>query len=67
MANPTSDRLVHYYDTERHQILCGHRTAEDHSTKHPRGITCADCLALLRERTEAARGAAGAATGVAGP
>ncbi len=62
MAKPTSDRLVHYYDTEGHQVLCGHRTAEDHSTKHPRGVTCGDCLALLRRRTEAAASsAAGAA------
>ena len=59
MAKQTSDRLVHYYDTERHQILCGHRTAEDHSTKHPRGITCVDCLALLRERTQVAAASSG--------
>jgi hypothetical protein len=54
MAKQTGDRLVHYYDTERHQVLCGTRTADGHSTKHPRGITCSDCIVLLRERAEAA-------------
>jgi hypothetical protein len=54
MAKLTDDRLVHYYDTTRHQVLCGAGKAEDHSTKHPRGITCADCIALLRERAEVA-------------
>ncbi len=53
MAKQTNDRLVHYYDTQRHEVLCGTRTAEEHSTKHPRGITCSDCIALLRERAEA--------------
>ena len=53
MAKLTDARLVHYYDTERHQVLCGTRTAEDHSTKHPRGITCSKCIALLRERAGA--------------
>lgn len=50
MAQQTDDRLVHYYDTESHRVLCGTRTAEDHSTKHARGITCSECIALLRER-----------------
>jgi hypothetical protein len=58
MAKQTDDRLVHYYDTQRHQVLCGTRTAEDHSTKHPRGITCRDCIALLRERAGTSSGAA---------
>lgn len=53
MEKQTIDRLVHYYDTERHAVLCGTRTAEDHSTKHPRGVTCRDCLTLLRERSDA--------------
>ncbi len=48
MPKQTDDRLVHYYDTERHQVLCG--STEGHSTKHPRGITCTDCVALLRQR-----------------
>jgi hypothetical protein len=60
MTKQTSDRLVHHYDTERHEILCGTRTADDHSTKHTRGITCGDCAAILRERTEGARSSADA-------
>lgn len=52
MAKLTNDRLVHYYDAERHQVLCGTRTTEDHSTKHARGVTCVDCIARLRERAE---------------
>jgi hypothetical protein len=60
MAKPTSDRLVHHYDTERHEVLCGTRTADDHSTKHTRGITCGDCAAILRERAEGARSSGGA-------
>jgi hypothetical protein len=61
MAKQTDDRLVHYYDTESRRILCGARTAEDHSTKHARGITCSECIALLRERASpAVTGGAGA-------
>lgn len=63
MAKQTNDRLVHYYDTLEHHVLCGMRTAEDHSTKHRRGITCRDCLALLRE--QGAAGASAAATSAA--
>lgn len=54
MAKQTGDRRVHYYDTQQHRVLCGAPTAEDHSTKHPRGITCGDCVALLQERAEVA-------------
>jgi hypothetical protein len=54
MLKPRNDRLVHYYDTELHQVLCNTRSAEDHSTKHPRAITCTDCIAVLRERAAAA-------------
>jgi hypothetical protein len=61
MAKLTNDRLVHYYDTELHQVLCGTRSAEDHSTKHPRAITCSDCIALLRERATAAAAASSGA------
>jgi hypothetical protein len=64
MEKRTNERLVHYYDTERHQVLCGRRTAEDHSTKHPRGITCGACIALLRERADA-RASADASSGAA--
>jgi hypothetical protein len=61
MTKQTSERLVHYYDTDHHRVLCGTHTPEDHSTKHPRGITCRDCIALLREQ-----GAAGASAPAAG-
>ena len=65
MAKQTNDRLVHHYDIERHQVLCGTRTAEDHSTKHRRGITCPDCSELLREQGVAgASAAAGSDAGV---
>jgi hypothetical protein len=57
MAKQTNDRLVHYYDTESHRVLCGARTADDHSTKHARGITCSECIALLHERAAAASSA----------
>ncbi len=60
MEKRTSDRLVHYYDTELHRVLCGARKADDHSTKHARAITCGDCIALLRERA-----GAGASSGAA--
>ena len=64
MEKQTADRLVHYYDTERHQILCGASVGEDHSTKHARGVTCHACVGLLRERVEqgAASGAASASS-----
>jgi hypothetical protein len=50
MAKQTTDRLVHHYDTEHRRILCGASSPDDHSTKHSRGVTCSDCIALLRER-----------------
>jgi hypothetical protein len=56
MTMQTTDRLVHHYDTERRRILCGASGAEDHSTKHRRGVTCSECLALLREEAEHAAG-----------
>lgn len=52
MEKQMSVRLVHYFDTEQHRVLCGARTAEDHSTKHARGISCERCIAILRERAE---------------
>jgi hypothetical protein len=64
MTNQTNDRLVHYYDTDQHRVLCGTRTAEDHSTKHRRGVTCHDCIVLLREQGGA--GATAAASSVVG-
>jgi hypothetical protein len=52
MTKQTTDRLVHHWDTERRRIRCGAAGAEEHSTKHERGVTCSDCMALLRERAE---------------
>lgn len=60
MAKQMNDRLTHYYDTEQHRVLCGAPTAEDHSTKHARGITCEPCSALLRDRADARTRSTGA-------
>ncbi len=66
MEKQMTDRLVHYYDVQRHQVLCGTRTSEDHSTKHARGITCSDCIALLRERAHAGTSIGAVASHVTG-
>ena len=52
MTKQTTERPIHHYDTARHRILCGSPGVEDHSTKHPRRVTCDACLALLREQGE---------------
>lgn len=56
--------LVHYFDPEKHRILCG-LPGFDRSTKHSRGVTCPSCVELLRadhDRSTARRlGAAEAA------
>lgn len=66
MTKQTNDRPIHYYDTQQHRIACGAGLADDHSTKHARGVTCAACISVLREqaREEAAHGAASAGAGV---
>jgi hypothetical protein len=66
MEKQTADRLVHYYDTERHRILCGSPIADDHSTKHARGVTCQSCITLLREKVGAGAAGAAAASGSQG-
>lgn len=66
MTKQTIDRPVHHYDTVRHRILCGSPGAEDHSTKHPRRVTCGECLALLREHGEHPEQSAVAAAGGTG-
>jgi len=56
MAKEATERLVHHYDTERHQTSCGAPVREDHddhSTKHWRGVTCADCIARDERRAGA--------------
>lgn len=66
MTKQTNVRPIHYYDTQRHHIACEAPSADDHSTKHHRGVTCTQCLALLREaggRADAASGIATAGSG----
>lgn len=46
MTAPTDDRVVHSYDVARRRVLCG-CLGETSSTKHPSGVTCRDCRALL--------------------
>ncbi len=58
MEKQAADRLVHHYDTEQHRILCRTAGAEDHSTKHPRGVTCPACIELLRQKADATGAAA---------
>lgn len=59
----TPTKLVHYFDTLHHRILCGVDAFDQRSTKHSRDVTCDACIGLLRER---AMGAAGKqATGAA--
>jgi hypothetical protein len=62
----TTNRPVHYYDTQKHRVACGAPMADEHSTKHARGVTCAACLGVLRETTtdEVRSGAAGATAGL---
>jgi hypothetical protein len=53
-------RLVHYYDTQQHRIVCG--AGIDHrSTKHARSVTCQKCVGLLRAKSEASHEAASGA------
>ena len=49
---------VHFYDTERHRILCGVPGFEARSTKHARGVTCDRCVGMLRARAPAHAAAA---------
>lgn len=44
---------VHFYDTDRHLILCGVRGFADRSTKHARTVTCPTCVELLADRRAA--------------
>ncbi len=63
MEKQMTERLVHYYDTEQHRVLCGAHGTDDHSTKHIRAVTCGECLALLREAAERASASADASSG----
>lgn len=46
----TTDSVVHFYDVQLRETLCGLRGFEHRSTKHARGVTCHACVGLLRER-----------------
>jgi hypothetical protein len=50
----TPASLVHFYDTDRHAILCGLRGFEHRSTKHSRNVTCQTCVGLLGTRPRTA-------------
>ncbi|HEY6006621.1 MAG TPA: hypothetical protein VIV57_27320 [Anaeromyxobacter sp.] len=52
----TQAKLVHFFDTRLHRILCGLRGFEHRSTKHSRDVTCDACIGLLRERPVKAAG-----------
>ncbi len=50
------NRIVHFYDADRREILCGVVDREAHWTSRNR-VTCAECAERLRERRDAARAA----------
>lgn len=39
-------RVIHGYDTERHQVLCG-VPEQTNSTKHAGAVTCTTCREVL--------------------
>ena len=43
--------LIHFFDTQRHVILCEAGGFELHSTKHRRGVTCPACIELLAAKS----------------
>jgi hypothetical protein len=46
--------LIHSYDVERHAIRCG-KPGQTSSTKHPRDVTCPECIRLLAGAPAAAQ------------
>ena len=58
MERPRLERVIHSYDTERRQVLCG-LTEQTNSTKHAAGVTCVACLELLGRAPTLVRGAGG--------
>jgi hypothetical protein len=46
MNRQRSARVIHSYDTERHQVLCG-IPEQTSSTKHAAAVTCTTCRELL--------------------
>jgi hypothetical protein len=55
-------RIIHSYDTQRHQVLCG-LPEQTNSTKHAAGVTCETCRELL-DRAPDARSAGPAEHGI---
>ncbi len=50
-------RLIHWYDTERHRVVCG-APGQSNSTKHRRGVTCTACLTQLADSRKDVTGVA---------
>jgi hypothetical protein len=46
METQKGERVIHSYDTERHQVRCG-LPEQTNSTKHAAAVTCATCRDLL--------------------
>jgi hypothetical protein len=46
MESPNSERVIHSYDPERRQVLCG-ALEQTNSTKHAASVTCVTCRELL--------------------
>ena len=46
MERPKGERVIHSYDTEWRQVLCG-LPGQTNSTKHAAGVTCVACRELL--------------------
>ncbi len=46
MERQNGERVIHSYDTERHQVLCG-IPEQTNSTKHAAAVTCVTCRELL--------------------
>jgi hypothetical protein len=46
MKTQRSERVIHSYDTKRHQVLCG-VPEQTSSTKHAAAVTCTTCRELL--------------------
>lgn len=60
MKNQASGRVIHSYDTERHQVLCG-IPEQTSSTKHAEAVTCTTCRELLGRAPAGAQPVAAAA------
>lgn len=54
MEMKTPVRVVHYFDAQRHRVLCEAQGPDCRSTKHARGVTCPTCIELLAARSASA-------------